>query len=70
MTDPRDTPEDMARRTAPPDPGENRRRTEQLIIRVDDGELEEFRRAAERAGVPLSTWARVQLRRAAGMLTP
>lgn len=73
MTDPRDTPEDMARRkreTAPNDPEANRKRVHPMQLRVDTDELESFKRAAAASGLDMATWARIVMRRAAGMLTP
>ncbi len=40
-------------------------RTDMLKFRVEPGEKEAFQQAAELAGIPLSTWVRERLRRAA-----
>ena len=37
-----------------------------LLVRLDDGEKEAFKDAADLAGVPLSTWVRERLRQIAG----
>jgi hypothetical protein len=46
-------------------PKAERRLDEYLEIRVDSAEKEAFRDAANLAGIPLATWARERLRRAA-----
>lgn len=46
-------------------PKSDRRLDEYLEIRVDSAEKEAFRDAANLAGIPLATWARERLRRAA-----
>lgn len=40
-------------------------RTETLKFRVEPGEKEAFQQSAELAGIPLSTWIRERLRKAA-----
>lgn len=69
MTSPRDTTLDMAsKRKAEPE--ENRARPRQIFIRVDEEEHEHMRAVAKAHGLDLATWARLVLRKAAGMLTP
>ena len=46
-------------------PKTSHRLDEYLEIRVDSAEKEAFRDAANLAGIPLATWARERLRRAA-----
>lgn len=40
-------------------------RSESLLVRLEGGEKEAFRNAAELAGVPLSSWVRKRLRQIA-----
>jgi len=43
----------------------DKRRNEALLVRLEGPEKEAFRKAAELAGVPLSSWVRERLRQIA-----
>lgn len=55
----------MPKRPGRPRKPPKSKRVNLLQIRLDEGEKATFREAAEVAGLPLSTWVRERLRRAA-----
>lgn len=51
-------------------PKPERTRERQISLRVSEAEFEAFHRMAKELDLPLTTWARLVLRRAADMPTP
>ena len=55
----------MQKRRGRPPLGSDKTKSEYLDIRLELAEKDSFKAAAELAGVPLATWVRERLRRAA-----
>ena len=55
----------MAKQRGRPPKEADQLRSESLLVRLEAGEKEAFRDAADLAGVPLSTWVRERLRQVA-----
>jgi hypothetical protein len=56
---------DMEKRRGRPPLGSDRTKGEYLDVRLETAEKRSFKDAAELAGIPLATWVRERLRRAA-----
>ena len=57
--------DDYRKRRGRPLKSSERRKSENLLVRVDPDEKQAFGEAAELAGIPLSSWVRERLRRIA-----